>query len=498
LSKVMSRGFSPIVSFDRKRKRPIHEQIAEALRLAIIEGRIQAGTRLASTRVLATDWAASRNTVLQVFETLTAEGFLSAHVGDGTYVTDIGARMRQAPGTRVGIAETTTSEYPFRGLSRRGRQAIGSLTPFRFETPVPFAPNLADSREFPIRSWLRLMNEISGKLTGDALSVAPDAGYMPLRQAIAHRVSMTRGLRCDADQVIITSGSQQGYNLVVRMLSDRGDPVWVEDPGYPGTRAVLDAYGANTQIMPVDAAGACVEIAIEKNLAPRLIILSPARQFPTGATLSEARRRRLLEFVRRSGAWVVEDDFDAEFQYVAPLQESLAAQDLSNRVILLATFSTTLVPSLRMGYLVVPKDLIRPFSAVRSLTQGNAPLMEQMVLAEMMNRGIYAAHIRKMRKLYRTRQLSLLSLLQTHLGVSVPQHQLSTGMHVLLPLRDDCNDVQLSDLLGNAGVVSQPLSPLYVREHKKKGLLLGFAAFDESTMQKSASHLALLKPYLCT
>ncbi len=496
MPKILSKGFSPIVAFSRQERIPIHEQIADGLRQAISNGRIIAGTRLASSRVLADDWNVSRNTVLQVFETLGSEGYVTSHVGDGTYVSDI--RTPPAPDAAdptEGMGQKLPN-YPFRGLSRRGRTAVGEVKLAGAERPVPFLPNVPDSREFPMRSWLRLMNEVSGALTGDAPAGVTDGGYMPLRRAIAHHVAVTRGYRCDPDQVIITSGSQQGLDLVIRLLTDRGDPIWIEEPGYPGTQAVANAYGANVQLARVDQNGARIHEAIEGNLAPRLICLSPARQFPTGATLSPARRKHLLEFARQSGSWILEDDFDSEFHYVAPQPDTLAAQDSSNRVILMATFSTSLVPSLRMGYLVVPPDLIRPFGAARSVAHGHAPLLEQMVLAEMMNRGIYAAHLRRMRKLYKERQTCLATALKAELGYTVPNAEVESGMHIVLPLIKGANDVRLSQALAQSRIATQPLSPLFKGRYKKEGLLLGFAAFSEDRIRAVAPGLAPLMPFV--
>lgn len=496
MPKLMSKGLSPIVAFERGARIPIHEQIADGLRQAISGGRIREGTRLASTRVLAEDWDVSRNTVLHIFETLISEGYVISNVGDGTYVTDIARAQSELSGKASGEKANKASGYPFRGLSRRGRNAVSAITPYRFEKPVPFAPNVPDLNDFPIKSWLRLMNEVSGGLTGASLAASTDSGFLPLRQAIAHRLGVDRGVECDPEQIVITSGTQQGLDLVIRLLTDRGDPVWIENPNYGGTLAAVSANGVNAQFMNVDQDGARFDNALQDNLAPRLICLSPARQFPTGANLCPKRGQQFLDFAASSGAWILEDDFDAEFQYVAPRSVPLFARDLSNRVILMATFSTTLVPSLRMGYLVIPRDLIRSFQMARAVAHGHVALLEQMVIAEMMNRGIYAAHLRRMRKLYHTRQQALAHALDSVLAYSVPQAELRSGMHLVLPLVAGYNDVRLAQELAQRGLIVQPLSPLYRTQEKRPGLLLGFAPYDEQELISSVRELEFLKPVL--
>lgn len=496
MAKTTAKGFSPLVEFSRKSGIPVHAQITDSLRQAIAGGRIVAGARLASTRVLAADWGVSRNTILQVFETLGSEGFLISKVGDGTYVADI-AKARVERVSRAGVmADEKTIRHPFRGLSRRGQLVVASPRHGQPERPVPFLPNVPDIRSFPIRSWLRLMNEVSGALTSDALAGVTDAGYNPLRSAIARHVGATRGFSVPPERVIITTGSQQGLDLVLRLVVDRGDPVWMEEPGYPGTRAALSMSGANVQHIPVDRDGMRIEEAISERIVPRLICLSAARQFPTGAVLSKARRKAVIDFAERSGSWILEDDFDAEYHFAAPPPPSLAAQDEGNRVFMMGTFSTTLVPSLRMGYLIVPDDLIPHFAIARSISYGNTSLLEQMVLSEMMGRGIYAAHLRRMRTLYRARQIALTAILRRVLGYRVPATERRSGMHIVLPLDPSTNDVRMAGVLAQNGIATRPLSETYHAGTPEQGLLLGFAPFREEDMQRVAGGLKPLRAFI--
>ncbi|WP_068118425.1 PLP-dependent aminotransferase family protein [Tropicimonas marinistellae] len=488
MPKTNAKGLSPSVTLDRDSHRPLYLQLVDSLRASVENGTLEMGTRLASTRKLASDWGVSRNTVIQTFNVLISDGYITSRTGDGTYVSD----ATTPPGTAAQTNSETTASYPFRGLSRRGRRLVVKRAIGVPERPLPFMPDVPDLREFPMRSWLRLLNEVSGGLTGNALAVASSMGYLPLRKAISHHVSVTRGLPCSADQVIITTGSTQGLDLVIRLLTDRGDPVWMEDPGYVGTRAALVANGCNLQPVPVDGDGLHVETAIANCLSPKLVAVSPARQYPLGTVLSKARRKRLLDFAEKTGAWILEDDYDSEVYYDGPPPRALSTERGNDRIVFLGTFSKTLVPSLRLGYLIVPPDLGEHFANARVNSQGHAPLLEQMVLAEMMNRGLYAAHVRRMRVLYRERQTALAQALAETLDYRVPKRELTAGMHLVLPLVPSVSDAEIALQLLDKRVVTRPLSPYFTGSPAQQGLLLGFAAFNPESIWEATNRLAAL------
>jgi GntR family transcriptional regulator/MocR family aminotransferase len=289
--------------------------------------------------------------------------------------------------------------------------------------------------------------------------------------------------------VFITTGSQQAHDLVVRLLADPGDPIWMEEPGYAGIRSALTANGGIIQNVPVDDNGMDVDAGIEHFVTPRLICVTPARQFPAGVVMSAQRRAKLLAFAASAGAWIVEDDFDSEISFETPPTPTLCAHDTSERVILIGTFSTTLVPSLRLGYVIVPRDLIPAFEIARSTTHGHASLIEQMVLAEMLTRGSFTAHMRKMRVLYRSRQTALIDALSNELGYRPGHKELAGGMHVILPFKGTIDDGLQVAHLAKVGIVTRPLSPHYALSKRRQGLLLGFAAFREQEIRKSMSRL---------
>ncbi len=484
------------LTIDKERGGPLYRQIVDGLREGIRRGQIAPGTRLPSTRAIAEEYGVSRNTVLQVFDTLTSEGYLSGRVGAGTYVVDVlpEAHMLVRPQTGGGSASTASlgggGDFPFRSLSRWGRNLMSSPTMGLAERPTPFMPDLPDLREFPIKTWLRALNETSGRLAGELLADTTNAGYEPLRRAIAQHLGASRGVVCDYTQVIVTTGSQQSLDLVCRLLIDPGDPVWLEEPGYTGARAVINANGGAIQLIEVDHEGMQVDTAIASRAVPRLVFTSPSRHYPLGATLCLRRREALAEFARTNGVWILEDDYDCEFRYSGyplPAIQSLAAGE---RTIYVGTFSKVLLPSFRLGYLVVPHDLAQAFATARAVVDRHASLIEQMAISELMQRGLFAAHIRRMRSLYQERQRRLLDGLTRLFGQPLSVPATDTGTHLVLGLRADADDRRLCLLAAEAGVVVRSLSPYYAGRRRQQGLILGFSAFNLLEIEQGLQRLA--------
>ncbi len=466
------------VELDKSCDIPIYRQIIDRMKDAIRSGRLAAGTKLPSTRVFAKELGVSRNTVLQVFETLIEEGLLSGRVGAGTFVSSL--REGQAFAAASPQAENTAKAgvHPFRSLSRRGKSLVVSATDEFSERPTPFMPDLPDLREFPIRTWLRLLNETSGRLTGQILAESSNAGYEPLRRAIAQHLSASRGMMCDYRQVIITTGSQQGLDLVCRMLLDAGDPVWLEEPGYVGARSVIRANGGSICPVPVDDDGARIDEAMRIHPVPRLIFTSPSRHYPLGGLLSQERREMLLGIAARCGSWIVEDDYDHEFTYTSNGLRSLFAMDGDQRTIHMGTFSKTLLPSFRLGYIVVPPDLSEHFAKARAVVDRHASLIEQMVLSEFMHRGLFVSHIRRMRNLYQERRAQLITGLEAIFGENCCMASSDSGTHIILPLARGADDCLIARRAAEKGLVLRPLSPYYMTADRQEGLLVGFSAFN--------------------
>lgn len=479
------------VSFDKDGDTPIYMQISNWMKDAIRAGLLSAGEKLPSTRVFADEIGVSRNTVLQVFETLTQEGFLTSRVGAGTFIAEL-AHELAGPEHEV-VSSDNSPRYPFRSLSRRGKNLLASATGEFTERPTPFMPDLPDLREFPIKTWLRLLNETSGRLTGQILADASSAGYEPLRRAIAQHLKASRGVSCEYQQIIVTTGSQQGLDLVCRILLDTGDPVWLEEPGYVGARSVIRANGGVLCPVPVDEAGAQFGEAISHLPAPKLIFTSAARHYPLGAMLSLERREQLVALARQCGSWILEDDYDQEFSHNGNAVRAVHSIDADHRTIMMGTYSKTLLPSFRLGYLVVPADLSDAFARARAIVDRHASLIEQMVLSEFMNRGLLVSHIRRMRTLYQGRRNSLVAGIEAIFGPNCCLAMPDIGTHVILPLIDEADDQSIAAKAAKRGLVMRPLSPYYMKGNRRRGLILGFSAFNEDEMRKGLAVLGGMK-----
>lgn len=367
----------PVISVDRSSAAPLHRQLYEGLREAILSGRLSAGALLPSTRELAAGLGVSRNTATSAYAQLLAEGYLEGRVGSGTYVArslpDDLLRARSGPGGEPGGAGAEVA------LSRRGRLlAATPTTTARDAGPArAFRPGIPALDAFPFGLWRRLESRFWRRPPPGLLGYGDPAGYGPLRAGISAYLRAARAVRCSPEQVIVVSGSQQALDLAARVLLDPGDAAWVEEPGYAGARAALLGAGARLVPVPVDEEG--LDVAAGARLGPdaRLVHVTPSHQYPLGATMSLARRLELLGWARRSGAWVLEDDYDSEYRYAGRPLEALQGLDAEGRVIYVGTFSKVLFPSLRLGYLVLPPDLVDAFAAARELTDRHPPGPDQ-------------------------------------------------------------------------------------------------------------------------
>ena len=405
------------IALDRTSQVPLYQQLSDELRQAVLTGRLSAGVRLPSTRTLATDMELSRNTVMIAFEQLLAEGYLEGKIGSGTFVAsklpDDMMRAR-APEKRPRLIGRSSTQ-----LSKRGATLLATHfkppAPWMPVAPRPFRTGLPALDAVPIEIWIRLMARRLKQNTIELLSYGDPAGYRPLREAIADYVKAARGVRCDADQVIVVSGSQQGLDLAARLLLDPGDSAWIEDPGYRGARGALIGAGAKLIPVPVDAEGLDVDAGRARGPEARLLYVTPSHQYPLGVTMSLARRLALLEWASQSGAWILEDDYASQYRYSGRPLACLQGLDTRARVIYVGTFSKVLFPSLRLGYLVVPPDLVKAFVAARALADWHSPLVEQAALADFIVEGHFERHVRRMRRLYAERQGFLVEAAARHL-----------------------------------------------------------------------------------
>ncbi len=479
----------PPLPLDRTQPAPLYRQLYAALRAAILSGQLPAGTQLPATRTLARGLGVGRATVVLAYEQLEAEGYLAGRSGDGTYVAAVLPREAPAAAQSAGPAEASSAG---RTLSRRATRLTGAGIGERIAVPPPraFRPGLPALDAFPLALWQRVAAHAARTLPRAALAYGDAAGYRPLREAIAAHVRAARAVQCTPEQVIVVAGGQQGLDLVARVLLDPGDPVWVEDPGYRGARDVLQAAEARLVHVPVDAEGLDLAAVPTGDSAARLAYVTPSHQFPLGVTMSLTRRLALLDWAQRTGAWILEDDYDSEYRYAGRPLPALQGLDSAGRVIYLGTFSKVLFPALRLGFLVLPPDLVRPFLAMRTLGDGHPPVLEQATLAAFMSEGHLVRHIRRTRGLYAERQAALIEAAGQWLGERLTVAPAETGMHLAGRLPPDWDDRVAARLAWRAGVETPPVSAFGGSAATPPGVVLGYAAVDTSAIRAAVAHLA--------
>src|SRR5262245_5425538 len=392
---------------------PRNQQLYRAIQHSILQGQLGAGAQLPPTRTLARELGIARNTVLYAYERLSAEGYVHASTGRGTYINDtLPDRTRRRP-------ERHAAPFDAAGpaLSRRGSALVARPGASEIQSGA-FVPGVPDVAHFPRRIWQRLQNKFWRLDRADLLTYASAAGYPPLKQALAEYLHVVRAVNCRPEQIIVTAGIHQSLDLCARMLADAGDRAWIEDPCYWGARNVMQMAGLRIEPIRVDDEGIDPS-ADEWHAMPRLAFVTPSHQYPTGAVMSLRRRRALLEHAGEAGCWVLEDDYDSEFCYGRPALPSLQGLDRCERVIYLGTFSKVMYPGLRLGYLVVPEPLVRPFSLGVSELYRGGQLITQAALTEFIASGHLAMHVRRMRAVYAERQAVICAALRRHFGTQV-------------------------------------------------------------------------------
>lgn len=471
----------------------LHRQVYDAIRAAILSGRLSSGDRLPPSRTLSDQLSLSRTTVAEAYEQLRAEGYVEGRHGSGTFV---------APTLpKDGLRGAAAIESDRRGSRRTvpfsdwGKRVMGDGFRAVLQSPIsqPFVHDLRPHRiaqdQFPWEAWKAAVDRALGRERVSLLSYPPAAGHAGLREAISAHVARYRGVICSPEQVVVVNGSQQGLNLLSQLLLDPGDRVAVEDPGYPAARLSLEARAMDITRVPVDGEGMKVDGLLD--LAPqRLVHVTPSHQDPTGATLSLTRRLALLDVAQRTGCLVVEDDYDSEFRYEGHPVESLQGLDRTGLVVYAGTFSKSVLAGLRIGFLVLPSDLVGPFIAAKSLWDSGAPLLEQAALAEFMRAGDYERHIRKMRRLYRSRRDQLVASLTEAFGDRVDIGPRHGGLNLLVSFDVSGSDEEVALRAADAGVGLRPASPYFLHPPKRPSFLLGFAALPEADIREGIRRLA--------
>jgi len=469
--KRVASGFLPVITVDRSASQPLHRQIYNSFRTAIVDGRLHPGQRIPSSRVLALEIGVSRFPVLNAYAQLLAEGYLATRVGAGTVVS-------------ASLPEQLTTAAPARtktAVLHRGPRSVArrcSHLPAKEDYPWmihsgPFRVGQIAFDEFPWSIWSSLIARRSRNLNTAAIHYGDLQGHESLRRSIANYLRISRSVRCEPEQVLIVNGSQQALEITARVLLNSGDHVWIENPSYRLARDVFALNECRLVPVPVDAEGLNVAAGVKKCRKARAAFVTPSHQFPLGVTLSASRRLQLIEWAHRSGAWIIEDDYDSEYRYESLPIASLQGLDTNSRVIYIGTFSKVVFPSLRLGYLVVPPDLIDRFVLMRRVIDLGMPTLYQQVLADFIEEGHFARHIRRMRVHYGGLRRVLFDNLIEILGDMVEIVGDEAGMHLTVLLRSGHRDEELARAAVSHKLSLWPLSRSYVGE-PRQGWILGF------------------------
>jgi GntR family transcriptional regulator / MocR family aminotransferase len=479
-------GILPAIAVDRSAAKPLYQQLCDGFREAIVERRLRGGQRLPSTRTLAAELGISRAPVLNAFEQLLAEGYFESRVGSGTFVSSTlpdeawtAGRPTSRPSARP-PGPRWTARRRLEVVRKPPAPWLGGSGAFRMSEPA--------LNHFPFELWSRLVARHSRGARRGMLNYGSPMGDLAFRKTLAAYLRTARAMRCEAEQIMVVSGSQQALELAARVLLDPGQPAWVEEPGYGGARDALRMAGARLVPVPVDDEGLDVAAGIKLCRRPRVALVTPSHQYPLGATMSASRRLQLLDWAQATGAWIIEDDYDSEYRYESQPIAALQGLDRDARVVYVGTFSKVLFPALRVGYLVVPPDLVDRFSAVREAMDICPPALSSAVLTDFIAEGHFARHLRKTSLLYRERRTALIEGLRGNLEPRLQVVGAEAGIH-LVALMDRPGDRAVSHRAAREGLWVMPLSACYLGKPVHHGLVLGYGGTSVGEMTKAVERL---------
>lgn len=484
--KRVASGILPVITIDRRSSPSLQRQIYDSCRSAILEARLRPGQRLPSSRVLASEIGVSRFPVLNAYAQLVAEGYVESRVGAGTVVS--ASLPEHSITSGPARAKSATAHFGPRRIASRCK-LLPTATKFPWLSHYgAFRVGQVAFDKFPRQIWSSLIARRRRADNAKSVHYGDLMGAPALRRAVANYLRTARSVRCEAEQVLIVNGSQQALELAARVLLDPGDRVWIEEPSYPLARNVFTLNGCHLVPVPVDAEGLNVTGGIRKFRNARAAFVTPSHQFPLGVTMSASRRLQLVEWAQSAGAWILEDDYDSEYRYESLPIASLQGLDPNARVIYIGTFSKVLFPALRMGYIVVPPDLVGPFFTVRRVMDLGMPTFFQDVLADFIDEGHFARHIRRTRVVYADLRRELVENLDQTFEASLVPVGSEAGMHIAVMLPEEFRDEEIAERAARHNLSLWPLSRMYLGK-PRQGFILGFGGIMKKEIPHAVSKL---------
>jgi len=468
----------------------LHLRIQRALRALILDGALGPGAKLPATRILSKSLKVARDTVENAYVQLHRDGFIVRRAGSGSYVSDaVGTELRGVIHRRS-QQQVQPDHAPELNLSRRGRMLLDSGGIADSRIIKAFATGLPETRTFPTAVWERLQRRVSKDYRSHVLLHGDPQGAEPLRRAIATYLNLERGAKASPEHILVLSSARQALFLCAQLLADAGKPMLLENPGYLGARRAFEA--AETKVVPIDidAHGIRTDLLRNDQSGAHCVYVTPSHQYPTGTTLSLERRLDLINWAQERHKWIIEDDYDSEFHYEGLPTACVQGLDKYQRTIYLGTFSKTLYPGLRMGYMVLPPALVTAFTRARSIMDGHTPQIPQLTLARFMEDGHYNAHIRVMRKLYASRREILLESIDKHLGGIVTALRPEGGLQIPCLLKPGWSEENTIRQAATTGIQLSGLSQFYAGEEKQQGWLLGYSALSAYEIEAAVLRLA--------
>lgn len=480
-------AFTPVITLERKRSQSLSYQIYRDIRNAITRGSLRAGQRVPSSRALSSELNTSRIPILSAYAQLLAEGYFETRQGSGTFI------RRELPESLMQCSRPTAGSLR-KGSGARHVAKRALLFPSQDAMPWrgglgAFGVHQPAFEEFPFAIWSRLVMHHSKGPSARAIHCIDPTGSKRLREALCEYLGTARAVQAEPEQIMIVSGSQQALQITANVLLDPGAPVWMEEPGYRLARNVFAGAGCRIIPVPVDDEGLNVAAGVKHCPNARVAYVTPSHQYPLGSTMSAGRRMQLLNWAQSRSAWIIEDDYDSEYRFETPPVASLQGLDTNARVIYIGTFSKVLFASLRLGYIVIPPDLVERFAAVRYAMDIFPPYLFQEVIADFIYEGHFSRHIRRMRLLYEERRRKLVELLTSSCGNMLEIKGSAAGMHLTTVFRSHRDDVGIAQRAAALNLWLWPLSTSYMTKNSRSGLVLGYGNVAVQAIPRAVSKL---------